>query len=235
MKKESALDMALAEQILSNVFIACGRENSTISLSVLTSYSNYRKERFVFQRSFASLMLALFLLLPVLFISAVAMISRVDSANEFNPTYKVDVSGVIPDSGITATVGGKNVVVTSLDEGGYLLQPTGNGEMEVNVTLINGQRVTVTETVQGVDVTAPGVVSTEFDSESIYLYIEDDISGVDFESVAVNGETSGFEIMPEEGCVKIPYPRAETEVRVSDICGNVLTVKLKPHAKQTSD
>ena len=48
---DHSLPQATAEQILSNVFSACSREPNSIPLEALTSYSNYRKERYALQRT----------------------------------------------------------------------------------------------------------------------------------------------------------------------------------------
>ena len=49
-KNQPALDDATADLMLGNIFDACEKERNTVPLSVLTSYSNYRKERFLLQK-----------------------------------------------------------------------------------------------------------------------------------------------------------------------------------------
>ena len=49
-EKNMQLDPQVASQMLSNIFDACDIEQNSVPLEVLTSYSNYRKERFLFQK-----------------------------------------------------------------------------------------------------------------------------------------------------------------------------------------
>ena len=64
-----ALDDQIAKQMLENIFEACDMESNKIPLEVLTSYSNYRRERFALQRLVLVVIMVLFFLLPVLFIA----------------------------------------------------------------------------------------------------------------------------------------------------------------------
>ena len=66
----SQLDLEIASQILEQVFEANDMELNSISLEALASYSNYRKERFTLQRTILVIIMALFILLPLLFIPA---------------------------------------------------------------------------------------------------------------------------------------------------------------------
>ena len=66
----SQLDLEIASQILEQVFEANDMELNSISLEALASYSNYRKERFTLQRTILVIIMALFILLPRLFIPA---------------------------------------------------------------------------------------------------------------------------------------------------------------------
>jgi len=96
------LPQATAEHILSNVLAACGRTPNSVPLEALTSYSNYRKERYALQRSLILLVLVLFLLLPLLFIAASISVTQVnpDSGEtliEYNDVH--DVCKCTSDSG----------------------------------------------------------------------------------------------------------------------------------------
>ena len=67
--KVKPITQATASQMLANVFDACGAEPNTVPLEVLESYSNYRRERYALQRSVLAILLALFLLMPILFLT----------------------------------------------------------------------------------------------------------------------------------------------------------------------
>ena len=66
-KKDMQLDPQVASQMLSNIFDACDIEQNSVPLEVLTSYSNYRKERYTFQKFTIAIIMILFFLLPILF------------------------------------------------------------------------------------------------------------------------------------------------------------------------
>ena len=75
------LDQKVADQMLSNIFEACHVQPNSIPLEVLTSYSNYRKERFAFQKFTLMLIIILFCMLPFLHIPFVKRILQ----DEYNP------------------------------------------------------------------------------------------------------------------------------------------------------
>ena len=59
---EIVLDQDIASKILENVFQDNQVEPNSIPLEVLTSYSNYRKERFALQRTILIIMMVLCLI-----------------------------------------------------------------------------------------------------------------------------------------------------------------------------
>ena len=67
--KGPVLDESLASQMLENIFDACEVEPNTVPLSVLTSYSNYRRERFLLQKVLLVIILLFFCLAPLMFIA----------------------------------------------------------------------------------------------------------------------------------------------------------------------
>jgi len=221
----------MAEQILSNVFAASGREANNVPLEALVSYSNYRRERYALQRSVIILVLVLFLLLPLLFLAAGVEITPL-MAEDKNPVYGVSVKTRIPIRQIQAELGGRSVPVYEEESGAYIIAPRENGEMAVSVTLVNRQRTQANALVEAVDMEIPRLVSTAFDSAHVKLYVEDAASGVDYEGIRVeapSGDVSapaGYEA--ESGCILLAYPQEVLSVRIPDRRGNVLTIELKP-------
>ena len=165
--------MALAQQMLENVFTSCQRAPNTVPLEVLTSYSNYRRERFALQRTLVILVLIVFLLLPLLFVAPQVTVS-VRESDSGSPIYDVKVeSGPIPVRRVVALLDGRNVPVYEVGDGQYVFQPSANGSLTLNVTLINRQITTVDLGVTAVDAEQPRLVSSAADEENLYLYIED--------------------------------------------------------------
>lgn len=224
--------LEIAGQMLDNVFATCGREPNTVSLDVLISYSNYRKERFIIQRGLIGAVLALFLLLPTLFVTASLIVERLDNGKTYNPEYSVNVESLLPVSSISAEIDGHHVTVTEIGDKEYLLQPTRNGLMLITVTLINRQRTTGSMEVSGVDMTQPRLISTSSDDSCFYLYVTDDESGVDFDAVLLTCEDgspcAGLRSDPETGCITIPYPVQPVMLVIPDMGGNELKITLKP-------
>ena len=231
-KKQLGPPIDIASQMLDNVFATCGQEANTVSLDVLISYSNYRKERFIIQRGLIGVVLTLFLLLPILFITATIIITEHHTAGSYNPEYSVNVESPVPVSSISAEIDGHLVTVTETGDKEYLLQPTRNGMMVVTVTLINRQMTTDSVEVVGVDMTQPTLVSTGYDEDFFYLYVSDSESGLDYDAVNAVYESGAVceSIMcdPETGCITIPYPAEPLNIVIPDRGGNALKITLRP-------
>ena len=105
--------------------------------------------------------------------------------------------------------------------------------MKVAVTLINHQTVTHFVDVENVDTEAPLVVSSNMDSENVYLYLSDTGSGINYKEIKAVG-LSGQEILPmsfdeSSECVVFSYPKETLNVYIPDNADNtlhlILTVK----------
>ena len=82
-KKQPALDDETAALMLGNIFNACEKEPNTVPLSVLTSYSNYRRERFLLQKVILLIVFLLFCTLPFWFVPASFTVNITSSGNPF--------------------------------------------------------------------------------------------------------------------------------------------------------
>ena len=89
-----ALDDQIAKQMLENIFEACDMESNKIPLEVLTSYSNYRRERFALQRLVLVVIMVLFFLLPVLFIAPKISIREFPTTISADPVYELHVQQI---------------------------------------------------------------------------------------------------------------------------------------------
>ena len=132
----SQLDLEIASQILEQVFEANDMELNSISLEALASYSNYRKERFTLQRTILVIIMALFILLPLLFIPASFTINAPSSQHGFNPVYRMEVDSFMLVERVTATIDGRNVPVYEMDSHVYSIEPPMNGLMEVTLYFV---------------------------------------------------------------------------------------------------
>lgn len=231
--KGSELDEKTASQMLENIFDACEVEPNSVPLSVLTSYSNYRRERFLLQRILLVFIMLFFLLLPLLFIAPDIQLTRKGGSAKGNPTYEVAVHSLIPVSRVTADINGNNVPVYEVAGGTYSIEPKQNGTLRVTVTLKNQQYTAVTRKVTGVDIDSPTVIGNKQVGDQIYLYLSDTGSGIDYENITA-ADTDGKDVKPlsydpNGGYVTFDYPKESLNVFIPDKAGNtlhlILTVK----------
>lgn len=231
-KAQHLLPLETAEHMLANVFTTCGREQNSVPLKTLSSYSNYRKERYSLQRTIIVIVLVLFLLLPLLFLAANVRVTLSNPDSGDNPIYTISVSTRIPIRQIQVQLENRNVPIYEITPNQYMVQPRGNGSMNVTVTLFNHQLTSVEIPIDSVDTRAPQLLSTEADEDYIHLYVTDHESAVDFDTVTItdpDGKISvpvGYDA--ETGRITLPYPACAMNVRIPDIRGNALQIDLKP-------
>lgn len=226
------LPQQTAEQMLANVFLACGREPNSVPLEALSSYSNYRKERYSIQRSVIAVVLLLFMLLPLLFMAAKidVKISNPDAGE--NPVYTVSVDALLPIRQIYAEMEGRSVPIYEVLANEFMIQPRNNGGMEIFVTLLNRQESEAGLTVDSVDMDAPVLLGSDSDDVHVYLFLEDAGSGVDYEAVSATAPDGSVQ-RPlawdvSAGCITLAYPESALSLRIPDLRGNVLQIALKP-------
>ncbi|MCF2680615.1 hypothetical protein JQM69_07895 [Faecalicatena contorta] len=224
------LDQKVADQMLSNIFEACHVQPNSIPLEVLTSYSNYRKERFAFQKFTLMLIIILFCMLPFLFIYPNFTLQLKPTDTPWLPTYSIDIDAAMPIKSVVANMNGEALPVTEADSHLYTVSPDANGTLTVTVTLINNQINTQTVEVKNLDTKAPTFLSNSQEDKLVYLYLDDDRSGVDYRKI-VAVDASGKRIEPysyneTEGYVIFSYPDSTLDVYVPDKAGNTLHLVL---------
>lgn len=167
------LDMDTAAQMLNNVLDLCNYERPTVPMEVLMSYSRYRSERYALQKVLITVMLVLFLLLPLLFLTPGLQLT---SGEDGRVTLKVDA--LLPVKSVSVRQNGRNVAV--YDAGGdvYTMTPTANGDMEIRVSLVNGQVTSAVWSVKDVDTEAPVYVSSAVEGDMLRVFVSDSLSGV---------------------------------------------------------
>lgn len=224
------LDMDNASKILENIFEANQMPPNTVSLDVLTSYSNYRKERFALQRTVLVFMMVLFLLLPFLFIAPYFSIDTKFNEYGMNPSYQVTVDTFMPVERVTAVIDGRNIPVYEVDTHIYSIEPSMNGKMELTVKLVNRQTITQYVDVENVDLDTPTVISNTVDMDHLYLRVSDSGSGIDYDKIrAVT--LSGEEFAPlscdkATGQITFAYPKESFNAYIPDNAGNTLQLVL---------
>ena len=227
-----SLDMRTADQMLQNVFDVCGVESNTIPLEVLSSYSNYRRERFALQKILLILMMVLFALLPILFIPPSYSVDLA-AKSSVDQEYGISVDSFLPVSYVTASLNGQNVPVYHTGEKDYAVIPDQNGLLEIKVALINRQYITREVAITGIDTEHPAVTTHAVAEGKVFLYVTDEDSGVDYEGIYALTLT-GEELRPDydevHGYFSFDYPEDSLYIYVPDHAGNQLHLILSPTA-----
>lgn len=232
------LSQDVAEQMLTNVFVSCEHELNSVPLRTLEEYSAYRKQKFVFQRLLIYLVLLVFVLLPVLFITGEITVRLIEGTHG-NPAYIVEVKSPIPVSETTAVVGGRSVAVSRLDDGTFQISPSQNGAMTISVVLKNRQEIILTEDVTGVDDQPPYMVKSTYDSANFYVTVADAGSGVNFDGIKVtytdDEPMEGWYVREDVSLIVVPYPSRNVTVVVPDNNANKLLLQLTPVTLASED
>lgn len=220
------LDERIASQMLENIFDACNVEPNSVPLSVLTSYSNYRRERFLLQRGLLVVIMLFFCFFPLLFMTPNISLKLRSEEFKSRPVYELTLDTSMPVSRITAVVDGSNVPVYETADKTYSIEPNLNGTMTVTVTLKNKQYTSTVVEVSGVDTESPTVLSDEKDEDSITLYLSDPDTGVDYENIS-GIDLEGNEVEPvsyneKKGLVTFDYPKTTLNIYIPDKAGNKL-------------
>lgn len=225
------LDSNTASQMLDNILIACDAQPNTVPLSVLSSYSNYRKDRYLFQRIILILIILVFCLLPLFFITPEFSVTDITSKVN-QPSYEIDVHSFLPVERIEAKIDDIPIPVYETGEKLYSIEPAQNGVLKVKVVLKNRQSSIKTVDVTTVDLTPPDVLSTESDADYVYIYMEDDLSGIDYKNITAR-DIDGIEVLPQsydqtEGYVIFRHQENPLNLSIPDNAGNTLQVVLTP-------
>lgn len=232
-KKIPELDETLADQMLQNIFEISQAAPSSIPLDVLISYSNYRKERFAFQKFVLAAIIILFSLVPFLFVYPEFEIALTSGEGQYPPVYGFSLDTDFPIKSVSATLNDAPISVTQTSKKSFSLEPSENGFLSVSVTLMNNQVHTAVLIIDSLDETAPIYHSNTTHSNQVYLYVSDDLSGVDYEKVTAR-DAGGKTVSPlgynqTEGVLIFDYPDGTLDVYVPDRAGNTLHLVLNVH------
>ena len=221
----SQLDLTVADQMLSNIFDVCNLEGNRVPLQVLSTAKNYRKEKNYVQRAIAGLILVVLLLLPILFVTPHIVVDKVGYFDG-RPAVWLAYSSLLPANGIQVTSQGQELPVHETRRGHYLIYPKENGELQVKITLVNGQWEIRNITVSNADHREPELIRVERVGEKITAYVTDESGALDIEGCFAL-TPKGAKILPDGYSerplsVSFRYPGDELEFYLPDKSGNVL-------------
>ena len=227
-EKDMQLDPQVASQMLSNIFDACDIEKNSVPLEVLTSYSNYRKERFLFQKFILAVVMILFFLLPILFVAPKFTLEQKEDEIPGKPYIELITSHLIPTDRIEAVMGNTKVPIYEMADGTYQIVPNRNGTLDVTVYLVNDQYTTRSIEVTDVDTQSPKLLSSERSNGNLVIYLEESSGLLDYEN-AYAQTASGEIIKPISYdsttlSITFKYPKENLNIYVSDTSNNTLQV-----------
>lgn len=149
----------------------------------------------------------------------------------FSGTNQVDVGfSVNPLDVFTRITGIFNGVPVDLipqDHNSYNVTLDENGQLVLTVESPLGLTDSKTVNIDCLDDTAPRVVRHFRQDNDIYIYLEDDRSGVDWDGVTASGpggSQADFTVHPDEGYVAVAFPQQALTLRIPDMAGNALSV-----------
>lgn len=228
-KRNDQLSPEAEAQILRNILARSGKDLNTISLDALRSYSNYRMERYTLARVLITLILILFLLLPLLFFRPRLIVQERTDVLANRRAYNITVESLIPIRQITAVQNERTVPVYEAAGTQYIILPNENGDITVSVTLKNGQRAFAEISVSGIDHEPPVVIETKEVGKQLYIYLSDD-SDIDPGTIdiitAAGVPANILRYISADKCIVIDMPSESMKLTVSDIFGNTLTINL---------
>ncbi len=231
---QEALSPQEADAILQQVFAAGGVNPNTIPLETLTSYSNYRKDRYALQRRLLVVILALFMLLPVLFMYPKVSINPVGPETVSDKRqYDITVDSPLPITNVTATIDGRKIPVYESDYNKFTTRISENGLLKIVVTLVNNQQTTQVIGVENIDEEPPVFTRYYVEDHKLHIFFKDDGTGIDFKNIKavdLNG-TALFPVSYDEatGLVVFDYPQDAINIYIPDKAENMLhlSVSLK--------
>lgn len=229
-KEYPQLSFEDASKMVANIFDSCGLEPNTIPLETLASYSEYRRERYSFQKILIIIMLVIFCLLPLCFVIPEVDVVKIGGRTSPAEYYEIRVDTFLPVISVSATVNGEKIPVYETGEHTYSVKPETSGQLRVTAKLINQQFEEKVYNVECIDRNPPELVSKCKTNGLLKLTLDDQGSGIDWKGIfaRVGEETV---IMPieydEETCeVLFKFPDQDTTIYVPDKAGNVLSIKI---------
>ena len=225
LKDFSPLTPVEAAHVLDNVFESCNADANTVPMEALSSYAIYRKERFSLQRSILGIAIAVFMMLPVLFLVPSYSVSVEETGERGLPVYTIEVKSLLPVGKVLASFRNHRLPVYEAGSKEYTVEPTRNGKLSITVELINRQRRSGEYDVVDVDSNGPQLIDNRTVDDTFVIMVKDAGIGVDYREVYAQ-DNSGNVHYPitanaDEGIV-FEYPEEAWDIYIPDHIGNTL-------------
>ena len=213
-------------RMLAEIYDSCEREPNTVPMEALSDYAVYRKERFNLQRIVLGAAMALFALLPVLFVLPDFEVVLNPAENRGLPVYTIDVHSLLPVERVAASQSTHYLPVYEASARRFTVEPTRNGKLHIEVELFNRQHLEKTVDVTEVDAHGPQLLDSKIEEDEVTLIVNDTGIGVNYHSIyAIDKKGSTY--LPiafdnEAGTVTFSFPDDNWDVYIPDHLGNVL-------------
>lgn len=231
--KEPKLDALTATMMLEDIFAESEIEPNSLPLEALETQTAYRRRRVSVRKVILIAVLVIWLLLPVMFLSPRYEVELAEAQDRDLPVYTIEVKPGLPVRQVEAELAGEPIRVYMKEEGkNYAVEPERNGTLEIRITAMNRQTTVKRIAVTAVDETAPKLISGDMDDAAVYLQVQDEGSGVDYENI-YGVTASGDLILPEktdseQGSVVFGIPGERWDIYVPDKRGNALHLSMDP-------
>ena len=123
-KKESFITEREAEKLLGEIFEECGFEELRVPISDLLDYSAFRKENYGYRRTLLSIFIALFALVPILFVIPRFDVTKGTGTTRKIPSLNIKVGGLLPIKSVVAVLNGIRLPVYEINSRSFNVEPT---------------------------------------------------------------------------------------------------------------
>lgn len=229
---EPKLDARTAARILEDILEEAGAASNSLPAEALAGYPEFERQRFLPQRILLIILLVLWLLLPVFFITPKCDISQVSTNEQNLPVYTVKVQSLLPIRNVEAILNGEDMALYAKDNKTYAVEPKQNGTMEIRVTSVNNQMAVRSVYVATVDDVGPKLISTEVDGQKVLLQMAENGTGVAYNNIYAVGQTSKDIVQPtdydrETGVITFELATEKWDVYIPDERGNALHLSVE--------
>ena len=229
---EPKLDALTATRLLEDVFEEVGAVPNALPVEALAGYPEFERQRFVPQRVLLIVILVLWLLIPIFFITPKYDITQVSTNDQNLPVYTVEIQSLLPIRNVEATLNGTDLPLYAKDSKTYAVEPNQNGTMEIRVTAVNNQTAVRSVDVVAVDDVGPKLISTEVTGQKVLLRMAENGTGVSYNNIYAIGRTSKEIIQPttydrETGTIAFDLPKEKWDVYIPDERGNALHLSVE--------
>ena len=221
------MDALTATRILEDIFEEAGVAPNTVPAEALSGYQDFKRQRFLPQRIILIVILVLWLLIPVFFITPDMNITQVSRNDQNLPVYTVEAESLLPVKNVEALLNGEDITIYAKDSKTYAVEPSKNGKLEIHVTAANNQTAVRSLEVSNVDDMVPKLVSTDIEGNKVFLQMAENGTGVAYENIYAVAQGSNDFAQPveydrETGAIAFELTEGKWDIYIPDKRGNAL-------------